>query len=213
MQASDGNFYGTTQGGGAGNGYGVVFKMDQTGAVAILYSFQGGKDGGSPDAGLVQATDGNLYGVTLGGGGAANSGVLFQITTGGTYKPLHTFSSQTGDSPQAALLQHTNGLLYGTLELGGRFGFGSVYSLNLGLGPFVALVNNAGKVGQSAQILGQQLTGTTSVTFNGVKATSFTVVSDTYMTAVVPSGAATGKLTVTTPTRTLTSNVNFQIIP
>src|SRR5260370_40711144 len=56
-------------------------------------------------------------------------------------------------------------------------------------------------------ILGQGLTGTTSVTFNGVAATSFNVGADTFMTAVVPSGATTGPVAVTTPGGTLTSNV------
>ena len=59
--------------------------------------------------------------------------------------------------------------------------------------------------------IGQGLTGTTSVTFNGVPATSFDIVSDTFMTAVVPSGATTGPVVVTTPNGTLTSNKSFQI--
>jgi hypothetical protein len=79
------------------------------------------------------------------------------------------------------------------------------------LGPFVALVGYQGKSGSTAQILGQGFTGTTSVTFNGVPATSFTVVNDTYMTAVVPSGATTGPVVVTTPGGPLTSNKNFRI--
>jgi hypothetical protein len=86
-----------------------------------------------------------------------------------------------------------------------------IYSYNAGLDPFVAFVLPSGSVGQSAQILGQNLTGTTSVTFNGVPATSFSVESSTYMTAVVPSGATTGPVVVTTPTGTLTSNKNFTI--
>jgi uncharacterized Zn-binding protein involved in type VI secretion len=86
-----------------------------------------------------------------------------------------------------------------------------VYSLDMSLGPFIGFVRPTGKVGQTAQILGQGLTGTTSVTFNGVPAASFSVVSDTYMTAVVPSGATTGPMVVTTPTAKLTSNVNFRI--
>ncbi len=61
-------------------------------------------------------------------------------------------------------------------------------------------------------ILGQGLTGTTSVTFNGVAATSFKVGSDTFMTAVVPSGATTGPVVVTTPGGTLTSNVSFRVL-
>jgi hypothetical protein len=81
----------------------------------------------------------------------------------------------------------------------------------MGLDPFITFVLPVGKPGQTAQILGQGLTGTTSVTFNGVAATKFTVVSDTYMTSVVPAGATTGPVVITTPTGNLTSNVSFRI--
>ena len=84
--------------------------------------------------------------------------------------------------------------------------------MNIGLGPFVAFVQPAGRTGSTAQILGQGLTGTTAVAFNGVPATSFHVISDTYVTAVVPSSATTGPVIVTTPGGTLTSNKNFRII-
>jgi hypothetical protein len=82
----------------------------------------------------------------------------------------------------------------------------------MGLGPFITFVQPTAKVGKAAEILGQGFTGTTSVTFNGVPATSFAVKSDTYMTAVVPTGATTGPVEVTTPTGTLTSNLNFRIL-
>jgi hypothetical protein len=124
---------------------------------------------------------------------------------------LYNFAQAIGQWPNAALLQHTNGLFYGVADIGGTYSEGSIYSLNMGLGPFVAFVRPTGKVGQTAQILGQGLTGSTGVTFNGVPATSFTVVSDTYMTAVVPSGATTGPVVVTTPSGPLTSNVSFRI--
>jgi hypothetical protein len=87
-----------------------------------------------------------------------------------------------------------------------------MFSLNMGLGPFITFVQPTGKVGQAVQILGQGLKGTTSVTFNGIAATSFTVVNDTYMTAVAPTGATTGPVVVTTPSGALTSNVSFRII-
>jgi hypothetical protein len=82
----------------------------------------------------------------------------------------------------------------------------------MGLGPFITFVRSTGGVGQTAQILGQGLTGTTAVSFNGIAATSFKVASDTFLTAVVPSGATTGPVVVTTPGGTLTSNKNFRII-
>ena len=156
----------------------------------------------------MQGTDGNLYGPTQTGGTSGN-GTLFQITTTGTYKNLYSFASSVGTQPSVALMQHTNGLFYGTAS-GGADNDGVVYSLDMGLAPFVTFVRPGAKIGQGAQILGQGLNGTTNVTFNGV-ATTFKVVSDTYLTAIVPAGATTGPVVVTTPTQTLTSNKNFRI--
>ena len=82
----------------------------------------------------------------------------------------------------------------------------------MGLGPFVTFVQPTGAVSRTAQILGQGFTGTTSVTFHGVVASAFDVVSDTFLTAVIPSGATTGPVVVTTPAGKLTSNKTFQII-
>jgi uncharacterized repeat protein (TIGR03803 family) len=213
VQASDGNFYGTTfeGGNGQGQGNGTVFRMSQKGTVSILYSFKGGRDGASPNAGFVQATDGKLYGATA-VGGTFGFGTLFRITTAGAYELLYSFPQNVGKGPEYGLTQHTNGLFYGTAEGGGTENYGAVYDLNMGLGPFVAFVIPTGAVGKSAQILGQGLTGTSSVTFNGVAATSFKVLTDTYITAVVPSGATTGPVVVTTPGGALKSNKNFRII-
>jgi hypothetical protein len=72
-------------------------------------------------------------------------------------------------------------------------------------------VQRTSAVGQTVQILGQQLAGASSVTFNGVPAASFTVASPTFLLATVPSGATSGPVVVTTPTATLTSNVNFNV--
>ena len=208
---ANGNFYGTTQQGGNG-GFGTIFKLDQRGLVSILYRFGAIPDGEDPYAGLVQGTDGNLYGVTA-VGGCCEFGSLFQITTTGIYRQIYSFAtSAAGFSPIVALLQHTNGLFYGTTLEGGMSGFGTVYSLDMGLGPFVTLVRAQGKIGSTAQILGQGLTGTSALTFNGVPATSFSVLSDTCMTAIVPSGATTGPVAVTTPTGTLISNKTFRVV-
>jgi uncharacterized protein (TIGR03437 family) len=82
----------------------------------------------------------------------------------------------------------------------------------MGLGLFVKTVPNAGKVGATVKILGNNLTGTTSVSFNGTPAT-FTVVSKSQIKTTVPTGASTGTVTVTTPSGTLNSNVSFQVLP
>lgn len=215
LEASDGNFYGVTESGGLRNG-GTIYKVTPDFHISILYTFMGKsagtKDGFTPTAGLIQATDGNLYGVTA-GGGSNGMGTLFQISTTGAYKLLYSFNGAAGKAPQGTLMQHTNGMLYGTAQEGGANKLGTVYQLNLGLGPFITFLQHMGSVGQTLEILGQQLNGATSVTFNGVPATSFTVASSTFLTAVIPSGATTGPVVVTTPTATLTSNVNFRVTP
>jgi uncharacterized repeat protein (TIGR03803 family) len=225
IEGSDGNLYGITSGGGINDG-GTAFKITPQGTLTTLYSFcsqPNCSDGGGPSA-LVQATDGNFYGTTFGGGtqNCVNGcGTIFSLTTQGRLTTLHTFCAQPGCSdgsnPDAGLLQGTNGLFYGTTVQGGgpacgQVGCGTVFSLSVGLGPFVAFVHGAGKVGQNSGVLGQGFTGTTGVSFNGVPAT-YTLISDTYLTATVPAGATTGFVTVVTPSGTLTSNVPFRVLP
>lgn len=222
IEGSDGNFYGTAGNGGVGGtelcfgqqypGCGVVFKITPTGTFTVLYYFTGGSDGANPVAGLVQATDGNFYGTTFQGaeGGWPGWGVLFRIKPAGTFDVLHTFDESSGLSPQGALLQHTNGVLYGTTT-GRHGGDGVFYSMDVGLEPFVRFMPAARKVGAWVQFLGQGFTGTTAVSFNGTSATSFTVKSDTYLVARVPVGATTGFVSVTTPGGTLTSNRRFVV--
>jgi uncharacterized repeat protein (TIGR03803 family) len=211
VQASDGNFYGTTSAGGY-NGHGTIFKMGQKGLVSILYRFRGKPIDGSGPGALVEGTDGNLYGITT-LGGKENFGALFSATKSGSYSLLYSFAHTVGQNPSGGLMQHTNGQLYGTAEKGGAGGAGSVFSLDMGFGPLITFVVPAAQVAQTAQILGQGFTGTTSVTFNGIAATSFKVASDTFLTAVVPSGATSGPVVVTTPSGTLTSNKSFTIVP
>ena len=74
------------------------------------------------------------------------------------------------------------------------------------------LVQDAGKVEQTMGIYGQGFTGTTGVLLNGTP-TSFKVLSDTMIRAIVPAGATTGSVTVETPSGTLKSNVSFRVIP
>jgi uncharacterized repeat protein (TIGR03803 family) len=221
IQASDGNFYGTTSQGGnlacfAPYGCGTVFKITPSGALTTLHAFGSQTaDGVFPYAGLIQASDGNFYGTTYQGGANAQ-GAIFEITSGGTLTTLYSFCSvgdcDDGQWPFAGLVQASNGSFYGTAAVGGAYNDGTVFSLNMGLGPFVTFVRASGKVGQTGDILGQGFTGTTSVSLNGIPA-SFTVVSDTFIKATVPAGATTGYVTVTTPSGPLTSNVPFHVIP
>ena len=149
-------------------------------------------------------------------GGANDSGTIFKITLSGTLTTLYNFCSQSGCTdgqyPAGGLVQDTNGNLYGMTADGGANGDGTVFSLSVGLEPFVETKPTAAKVGATVNILGTNLTGATSVNFNG-KAATFTVVSSSEITTTVPAGAATGDLQVATPSGTLLSNVSFQVLP
>jgi uncharacterized repeat protein (TIGR03803 family) len=224
VQASNGNLYGTTYEGGTYGG-GTVFRVTPSGNLKTLYSFcqhSGCPDGQSPEAGLVQGTDGNLYGTTYEGGANTNSscsngcGTIFSITPSGTLTTLYNFCSQGGSNCtdgyglQAALVQDTNGTFYGTTVFGGANDDGTVFSLSVGLGPFVKTQPTSGAVGAAVKILGTDLTGATSVSFNGTAAT-FTGVSASEITTTVPTGATTGTVQVVTPGVTLSSNVPFTV--
>jgi uncharacterized repeat protein (TIGR03803 family) len=220
VQGNDGNFYGITYEGGM-RGYGTIFKITPTGALTTLYSFCAQTnciDGYYPSAGLVQATDGNFYGTTL-IGGSADNGTVFRMTPRGDLTTLHDFVGNDGSGPEAVLVQATSGVLYGTAASGGmssactvKGGCGTIFSLSVGLGPFVETTPTSGKIGAAVKILGNNLTGATSVSFNGVAAT-FTVVSLTEISTTVPSGATRGTVEVTTPKGTLSSNTLFVVKP
>jgi uncharacterized repeat protein (TIGR03803 family) len=212
VQATDGNLYGTTVGGNVYNGDGTVFKITASGKLTTLHSFDG-TDGASPYAGLVQATDGNLYGTTDFGGANCVSdggcGTVFKITPKGKLTTLHSFDGTDGADPYAGLVQYTDGNLYGTTATGGSYGRGTVFSLSVGLGPFVETQPTSGKVGTAVKILGTDLTGASRVTFNGTAA-RFKVISKSEIETNVPSGATTGTVEVKTK-NTLKSNVVFRV--
>jgi uncharacterized repeat protein (TIGR03803 family) len=209
VQASDGDLYGTTDVGGA-NDYGTIFKLTTAGKLTTLYSFDSAH-GANPLSPLVQGTDGNFYGTTS-YGGANNLGTVFKVNSAGALTVLHSFNGTDGELCESGLMQATNGTFYGATHEGGVGGDGTVYSIDVGLGPFVRTLPNFGKALVKIGILGTDLSGATSVTFNGTPAT-FSVESPTFIKAAVPPGTTSGPVQVVTPSGTLTSNVNFQVIP
>jgi len=216
IQGSDGDLYGTTYGGGSSsncpNGCGTVLKITTSGTLTTLHNF-GYKEGASPIAGLVLATDGNFYGTTYGGGTGGGWGVVFQMTPSGAVTALHSFRGTDGAQPYGPVIQDTSGNLYGTATNGtGGASLGTLFGVVTNLSPFVSFVSNAGRVGQSVGILGRGFSGTSSVSFNGIAAT-FVVKSGTFITATVPVGATSGPVQVSTPNGTLTSNMLFQVVP
>jgi len=226
IQASDGNFYGSTYSGGT-FGAGVIFRITSGGVYTVLHNINGTTEGNGPWGALVQATNGKLYGVT------SNMeiglyGTIFSITTSGTFTTLYSFTDGAdGGDPLSPLIQHTDGLLYGTTNVGGDtncfsavningqevivVGCGELYSLNIGAKPFVRLVSTSGKVGSQIGILGQGFSASSVVKFNGVTATAVTRTGTTFLLATVPAGAADGYVTVTTGTTTLTSSKKFVV--
>jgi uncharacterized repeat protein (TIGR03803 family) len=218
LQAADGNFYGTTVFGGSshycsGDGCGTLFEMEPSGQLTMLHRFEE-TDGGFSYATLIQATDGNLYGTTS-FYGPNGEGVVFQVKPDGSLTTLYAFCSGActdGAQPFSGLTQDTDGSLYGTTAIGGMNQYGVIFKLSVGLGPFVEPQPTSGKVGSTVKIMGTSLLFATGVSFNGTTA-SFKVASSSLITAIVPAEATTGPVQVTLPTGTLTSNVNFQVLP
>jgi uncharacterized repeat protein (TIGR03803 family) len=222
--ASDGTLYGSDR--GFAYSFGDLFKVTEAGKVSLFYAFcayTDCPDGAAPWAAPIQATDGNMYGTTSSGGcELCAGGTLYQITLAGKLTTLYDFCSQSGcadgQQPYAPLVQATNGVFYGTTPYGGlskncgtNIGCGTAFSLSMGLNPFVEANPNVGKANAIVSILGNNLTGTTSVTFDGVAA-DFKVVSGTLLKVRVPSGASTGTIQVTTPSGVLSSNRSFQVL-
>lgn len=209
VEGPNGELYGATFWGGA-NGLGTVFEVSRVGFFSTLHSFDN-TDGANPAAGVIVGTDGNIYGTTS-AGGANGDGTVFQITSSGLFTTLHNFSGGDGKTPEAPLVQGTDGSFYGTTNAGGgSANAGTIFRLSMGLAPFVKTNPTAGLAGNTVHILGNNLGGTTSVTFNGLPAT-FTVESGSLINATVPAGATSGVVQVTTPGGVLTSNVAFQIL-
>ncbi len=148
IQATDGNFYSTTDVGGASN-FGTVFKITPGGMLTTLYTFIGATDGGLPNAGLIQATDGNFYGITDGGCLSAFGGTVFKITLGGMLTTLHCFTGADGSSPRAGMIQATDGNFYGTTYEGGAVDEGTIFEVTPG-GTLTTLYSFGSQAGDGA---------------------------------------------------------------
>jgi uncharacterized repeat protein (TIGR03803 family) len=130
LRDAKGDLYGTTSGGGNGEGSGVVFKVDKKNKETLPYTFTGfSPDGAAPVAGLIMDAEGNLYG-TAPAGGTDQGGVVFELTPNPdgswTETRIYNFCAlrncADGDRPEAGLVMDAQGNLYGTTESGGLGG-------------------------------------------------------------------------------------------
>jgi len=141
VQATDGNFYGTTQIEGDDGAecathacYGTVFKLTPQGDFAVLHTFSWPyADGTKPLSGLVVGPDGYLYGTTS-EGGATGYGIVYRISTAGRFQKLHDFCSpapcKDGESPHAGLALGRDGNFYGRTSWAGAGGTGTVFRIS-----------------------------------------------------------------------------------
>jgi len=137
LQGMDGNFYGTTDAGGAGgvDGAGTIFKLTPSGTLTTLYNFcsqANCSDGSQPLAGVIEDPSGNLYGTTYNGG--LGGGTVYKLSPSGALTTLYTFCSLSncgdGEYPSALTLG-SDGNLYGTTERRGSSDQGTVFRLSL----------------------------------------------------------------------------------
>jgi len=235
VQGTDGNFYGTTSAGANDNG--VVFEFTSANKMKSLHIFSG-TDGDIPYAGLLQGTDGSFYGTTL-DGGTTNLGSVFNVTNGlGSFVRSTTTSGKVGAvvTILGTDLTGATSVTFGGVSSTFTIVSASEITTTVPAGAITGMVNvalptgtlksnviyrvtpqllsfspSSGTVGTSVTITGVSLTKTTKVTFGGVATKSFTVNSDTQITATVPSGAKTGKIQMTTTGGTATSTTNFTV--
>lgn len=127
VQGTDGYFYGATMWGGAydtgGETGGTIFKISSTGSFTSLYSF--GALEGTPDT-LIQAKDGNFYGVANAAGGQSN---IFKMSPDGTVSILASISGSDGWDVSGPLVQGADGNFYGTTALAGAYGYGTIFEM------------------------------------------------------------------------------------
>jgi uncharacterized repeat protein (TIGR03803 family) len=237
IEATDGNLYGMAAFGGT-HGYGTIYRLTPSGEFAVLYNFDGA-NGSNPWQMLMQHTNGLLYGAA--GGGKYDKGIFFSLDVGappfarlvstsgtigknigilgqgftGTTGVSFNGVSATFNVASDTYLETSvpDGALTGSVTVTTPTGT-LTSNVPFRVTPKVGIFNpTSGAVGTPVVITGTGLTQTLRVGFGGVAATSFTIDSDTQVTAIVPDGAVTGKIAIATQGGHDTSVRLFTVTP
>jgi uncharacterized repeat protein (TIGR03803 family) len=224
IQGKDGKLYGATNE-GAANNFGSIYRLTTAGVFTDLHDFVQTTDAscvdneGRTNVNLLQVTDGSFYGVN-GAYGPNGNGSIYKLTSANVFTAfLFPNPPVDGAAPLSTLIQNTNGLVYGTTPSGGPTScspcLGTFFSVATGDAAFVNLepTQKTELVGAHVGMFGQGFSSASVVKFGGVASTSVTRSGTTYLTAVVPVGAHTGAVTVTTGSTTLTSPQTFKVKP
>lgn len=213
MEAADGNFYGTTPGGGGSNA-GTIYVVTPSGSRETLYEFSD-RQTGIPET-LLQASDGMLYGTARGEyntGFHGYSRVFRFDPSTRAFQTIYSFKDLSKGECHCEMVQGSEGKFYGASEDVGVYGGGSIWQLDAGLPPPLpkigSILPTSGSVGQKVLLWGKNFLGATSVSFNGALASKFTVPSSQGVWAWVPEGATSGPITITTPNGSFTSSQSF----
>jgi uncharacterized repeat protein (TIGR03803 family) len=199
LLASDGNFWGTTMETTDLQGSvlftGTIFKVAEDGTFQVMHYFNG-DDGRFPITGLIQASDGYLYGATE-AGGAVDYGVIYRIDLDGNYAKLaNIYDVNIGAGPWSELLEGSDGRLYGTTQTGGGpLGFGTIYTVDFTQN-IVDIVpsdgNSAG--GDAVTIDGTGFVNGATVKIDINDATNVSVPDATHVDATTPPANAAGSI-------------------
>jgi hypothetical protein len=175
----------------------------------LLYTFANDKNGGPTT--LIEASDGNLYGATLGAVAGGGQSQFFTLTPSGQYTRLFLLSDA---ACYCGLVQGSDGLIYGTAVAGSTTGLGATFALDVGLPKPVPRPQHfqpqAGPVGARVLIWGYDLLSA-AVQFNGVPAAAVSNSGSNYIWLAVPAGATTGPITITTPGGSVTTHASFTV--
>jgi uncharacterized repeat protein (TIGR03803 family) len=214
IQASDGFFYGTTEQGGYG---GEIFRMDAAGNFTVLHRFDAYfSDGGRPRSGLIEGRDGFLYGTASKGGQPVTGsryGVVYRMDMAGTVTVMHTFTGPDGYEPWAALVQGTDGGLYGSTVVGGAFGLGVLFRVDPAAPVAASLtsvtLNPAQVTGGSSSTGTVTLTGPAPAGGAVVTLGSSSGNAAVPATVNVPAGSSSATFPVTTTSVTITTTATI----